>query len=297
MDDRRPTVRSRELGEGLRRAMEYGGYNQTTIAHRLGWSQGRVSRLLAGKRGGNGYDVAGFVAVCGIPNEEKERLMALCLDYDKPGWFLQHGPVVPMQVITLIDYETKTTSIDDFQTTLVHGLLQTGHYAREVIIHNVNLPLNEIEDRVQARLARQSVLSRNRPPRCIFYMHEFVLRTPVGGPAVMSDQLHHLLRVSVRPGITIRVVETKVGAHAGMSGPFTLMNVPQFKPIVYLDSEISSLFLETPIEIDAYRNILSALEEAALDEGQSRQLITSLAEAYEADREDHDDLAEEQLER
>src|SRR5262245_4556449 len=87
MDDRKPTVRSRELGEGLRRAMEYAGFNGTSIAKRLGWSQGRVSRLLAGKRGGNGYDVAAFVAVCGIPTAEKERLMALSLDYDRPGWF------------------------------------------------------------------------------------------------------------------------------------------------------------------------------------------------------------------
>src|SRR5690349_4906712 len=50
MKDREPTVRSRELGDGLRRAMEYAGYNGTQIADELGWSQGRVSRLLAGKR-------------------------------------------------------------------------------------------------------------------------------------------------------------------------------------------------------------------------------------------------------
>src|SRR5437660_5117240 len=152
MEDRRPTVRSRELGEGLRRAMEYAGFNQSTIARRLGWSQGRVSRLLAGKRGGNGFDVAAFVAVCGISNEEKERLMALCLDYDKPGWFLQHGPVIPEQVLTLIDYETKATTIDVFQSSVVPGLLQIGDYAREVISHNVNVPPDEIEARVNARL-------------------------------------------------------------------------------------------------------------------------------------------------
>jgi len=141
------------------------------------------------------------------------------------------------------------------------------------------------------------LISRSRAPKFTFFVHEFALRTPVGGAAVMSDQLHALLRLSVRPNLGLRVVPINIGAHAAMSGPFTLMDVIGFKPIVYLDSEVSSLFLETPIEIDAYRNILSALEETALDEGQSRKLITSLAEAYEADREDHDDLAEEQLQR
>lgn len=297
MEDRKPTVRSRELGEGLRRAMEYAGFNGSSIARRLGWSQGRVSRLLGGKRGGSGYDVAAFVAVCGIPNDEKDRLMALSIDHDKPGWFVQHGPVIPEQVLTLIDLETKATTMGAYQSVLLPGLLHTGGYARAVMAASANLPAEEIEDRVQARLARQSVLSRARPPKCTFFVHEFALRTPIGGPGVMSDQLHQLLRVMVQSNITLQVVPASIGAHAGLAGPFTLFDIPHFKPIVYLDSENSSLFLETPIQIDSYRNILSALENRALDEGQSRKLITSLAREYEGDREDHDELAEEQLQR
>jgi hypothetical protein len=162
-----------------------------------------------------------------------------------------------------------------------------------VITQNVNVPRDEIEDRVKARLARQAVLSRSRPPLCRFFVHEFVLRTPVGGPVVMSDQLHYLLRMSVRPSLTLRVLRANVGAHAGMSGPFTLMDIPEFKPVVYLDSENSSLFLETPAQIDGYRNIVAALEDTALDEGQSRELISSVALEFKVDH----DLAEEQLQR
>jgi transcriptional regulator with XRE-family HTH domain len=288
MRDREPTIRSRELGEGLRHAMEYAGFSASEVARQLDWSPGRVSRLLAGKRGGSGYDVAAFLAVCGIRGMERDRLTALSLDHDRPGWFQQHGPVVPKQVRTLIDHESKAIVMGVFQSLLVPGLLQTGDYARTVISHNANVPTDEVEDRVSARLARQSLLSRARPPQFTFFVHEFVLRTPVGGPAVMSDQLHHLLRMSVRPHLTFRVVPAEIGAHAGMSGHFTLMEFAEFKPIVYLDSETSSLFLETPIEIDAYRRILAALEDTALDEGQSRELMSTLAVLYEADRENHD---------
>ena len=38
----------------------HAGYNGTQMADELGWSQGRVSRLLAGKRGGSGIDVSAF---------------------------------------------------------------------------------------------------------------------------------------------------------------------------------------------------------------------------------------------
>jgi hypothetical protein len=61
--------------------------------------------------------------------------------------------------------------------------------------------------------------------------------------------------------------------------------------VVYLESETSSLFLEKPEEIQAYRRILGALADTALGEGQSRELIATLATEFCADREDHDDRA------
>jgi transcriptional regulator with XRE-family HTH domain len=291
MHDREPTIRSRELGDGLRKAMEYAGFTASRMARELDWSPSRVSRLLSGKRGGSGYDVAAFLAVCGVKGRERTRLMGLTADHERQGWHQQHGSTLPKQIRTLIDHEKKSAAISSYEAILVPGLMQTGDYARAVISRNVNVPAEEVEDRVEARLARQSLISRDRPPRFTFFLHEFVLRMPVGSSVVMSDQLHFLIRMSVRPYITLRIVPAVAGAHAGMSGHFTLLDVRDFKPIVYLDSETSSLFLETPIEIDAYRNILAALEDTALDEGQSRSLIADVATELYADRRDDDDRA------
>ncbi|MGH3427043.1 MAG: hypothetical protein ACRDQZ_05675 [Mycobacteriales bacterium] len=44
MRDREPTIRSRELCEGLRRAMEGAELNGKQAARVLGWSESRVSR-------------------------------------------------------------------------------------------------------------------------------------------------------------------------------------------------------------------------------------------------------------
>jgi hypothetical protein len=118
-----------------------------------------------------------------------------------------------------------------------------------------------------------------------------VLRLPVGGAAVMSEQLHHLLRMAVRPYLTLRVLPASLGAHAATAGSFILMEFAEFKPVVYLDSETSSVFLELPVEIDAYRSILAALAQTALGEEDSRELIATLATELYADREDHDDRA------
>ncbi len=286
MREQEPTVRSRELGEGLRQAMEQAKLNGKQTAHLLGWSPSWVSRLLSGKRGATELDVAAFLGVCRVKGPERDRLLALCQEQHTPGWFQQHGSRLPKQLVTLIDHETKAVAISEFQATGVPGLLQTGEYARAVISRNVNVPADEVEDRVAARLARQSLLSRDRPARFAFYLHESVLRTPVGGPAVMADQLNHLLRMSARRYLALRVVPTSLGAHAAMTGAFTFMEFAEFKPVVYLESETSSLFLEKPEEIQAYQRILGALADTALDEGQSRELIATLATGLPADRED-----------
>jgi Domain of unknown function (DUF5753)/Helix-turn-helix domain len=288
MQDREPTIRSRELGEGLRKAMEKANLNGKQAGDLLGWSATKVCRLLAGKRGGNEVDVSAFLAVCRTRGKERERLLNLCREQNTPGWLQQHGSRLPKQIRTLIDHENRAVEFADFQSTLVHGLLQTGDYAHAVISSNVELPAIEVEDRVAARLARQSLLSRSQPAKFTFYVHEFVLRLPVGGPTVMSDQLHHLLRMSVRSYLSLRVIPAAVGAHAALSGPFTLMEFTEFKPVIYLDSETSCLFLEEPQEIAAYQRILSGLADTALDEGQSRELIATLATELYPDREDHD---------
>jgi transcriptional regulator with XRE-family HTH domain len=293
MKDREPTIRSRTLGDGLRQAMKYAGFNAAEMAHQLGWSPSRVSRILSGKRGGSSVDVATFLAVCGIRGEERDRLMTLTLDQNDPGWLQNHGARLPTQLLTLIDHETKAQKIREFEFNLIPGLLQTGDYVRALLEEAGTTPADEIDARVAARLGRKNLLSRRRAPMCIFYIHEFALRLPVGGPNVMSGQLHELLQMLVRPSITLRVVPAVRGAHAGINGSFRLMEFGGIKPVVYLESETSSLFLERPVEIDSYRTILSALDATALPEGQSREFIAGLAMELYSDREANDHLAEE----
>jgi len=285
-------VRSRELGEGLRRVLERARLTGQEAAHLLGCSPSRVSRLLSGKRGGSEVDVAAFLGVCRVKVAERDQLLALCRAQHTPGWLQQHGNRPPKQVLaTLIDLENKAVAISDFEAIVVPGLLQTADYARALISRSGNVPAGEVEDRVAARLARRVLFSRERPARFTFFVHEFVLRTPVGGPATMSDQLHHLLRMSVRPYFTLRVVPASLGAHAAMAGSFMFMEFAEFRPVAYLESTMASLFLELPEEIATYRSILASLAATALSEEESRELIATLATELYADREDHDERA------
>ena len=291
MPHRDPTIRSRELGEGLREAMKQAGLNGKQAAHMLDVTPSYVSMLLAGKRGASELDIAAFLGACRVTGPERDRLLAVCREQDNPGWLQQHGSRLPKQLLTLIDHENKAVEISDFQPMVVPGLLQTAEYAHALIRETGIVPPGEVDDRVAARLARQNLFSRERPARFTFYLHEFALRLPVGGPAVMAEQLDHLLRMLRRSYLTLRVVPTARGGHAGIAGPFMLLEFAEVKPVAYLDSETACLFLERPEEIAAYQRILGELAETALDEGQSTQLIAALTTGLYAGGEDHYDRA------
>ncbi|MGH3930260.1 MAG: helix-turn-helix domain-containing protein, partial [Pseudonocardiaceae bacterium] len=78
MPHRDPTIRSRELGDGVRRAMTRAGLTGQQVAQLLGCSESLVSLLLAGKRGIREVDLAAFLGVCRFKGPERERLLALC---------------------------------------------------------------------------------------------------------------------------------------------------------------------------------------------------------------------------
>ena len=230
-------------------------------------------------------DVARFLGICRVYGEEAERLLGLCREANKRSWYQQHGSRLPKQLRTYIDHEDKAVTVADFAAMLVPGSSQTGDYARAVLDHIATGPKDEVEERVAARLARSAIFSRAHPARFTYFVHEFALRLPVGGPEVMSDQLHHLLRMSVRSCISLRMIPASLGAHAGLAGSFTYMEFAQIKPVVYMESETATLFMEEPEEITAYRQIIANLAETALDEAQSRDLIGELAiDLYGEDR-------------
>lgn len=68
MQDREPTIRSRELGEGLRRAMQNAGLTGKDVARLLDLSPSWVSRLISGKRNVTAVQASAFLAVCRAPS-------------------------------------------------------------------------------------------------------------------------------------------------------------------------------------------------------------------------------------
>ncbi len=289
MTGQKSTIRSRELGDALRLAMERANLSGKHAAHILGWSETKVSRMLTGRQAVSGEDVSALLALCLVKGDEKERLLRLARDYSQRGWLQQHGSDLPEQLRTLINHENQATKITVFDALRIPGLLQTSDYARALIERSASEPAARVESLVQARIGRQSLFNRDYRPDFTFYLHEFALRLPVGGRGVMSVQLHQLLQMSVRRYITIRVIPASYGAFAALDSSCRLMEFAEMKPVVYVEEQTAGNFMEDAASVAAYRKIFSALADCALDERESKDVIAELAvDLYGGGEDQHD---------
>ena len=289
MTEQKSTIRSRELGDALRLAMERAHLSGKHAAEVLGWSETKVSRMLTGHQAVKEADVSALLALCLVKGDEKERLLELAREYAKRGWLQQHGSSLPEQLRTLINHENQATQIYQFDALRIPGLLQTSDYARALIERIPTVPPNEVQSRVEARMSRQSLFSRDYRPDFTYFLHEFALRLPVGGRDVMSEQLHQLLQMSVRRYINIRVIPASIGAFAAIDNSCRLVEFAEMKPVVYVDEQTAGNFMEDTAAVAAYRKVFGALANSALEKGESQDLIAELAVDLYGGGEDQDD--------
>ena len=274
MPRRISTVRGREFGDGVRAALTAAGLTSRSVSELLHWDEAKISALLNGKGGSTELEVGILLGVCRTTHEERDHLLRLFREAHLKGWLQEHGTSAPIQPRTFVEHLSIATQYVSWSPLLVPGLLQIPHYMHEVFVATATIPADEVGTRVVARTGIQNVLRGML--QCTFYIHEQALTLPVGGKRVMRDQLHHLLRMEARPSITIRLVPTAIGAHAGLAGPFNLMRFDKISPIVFHDSENSVLIIESPLSVRGYEQVVESLDQTSLDAEQSRRRITQL---------------------
>src|SRR5262249_28956337 len=148
------------------------------------------------------------------------------------------------------------TQLRTYEVALIPGLLQTAGYTAAIFRAGQVLEDGEaaITRRVEARLARQEILTREHPPHMWAVIDEAALLRLVGGPRVMAEQLCHIVEMAKRRNITIQVLPNSAGAHAAMACGFVILDFAgDLDPsIVYLETPTDNLFLERPEEVQAY---------------------------------------------
>ncbi|MFD4638716.1 helix-turn-helix domain-containing protein [Lentzea sp. NPDC058436] len=274
MPRRNSSVVGREFGSGVRRAIEQTRMTHRKIAEMLDWDESKLSDVVRGKGGVNEAEVLRLLAFCRVPPAEVRHLLALYRETRETGYLTIPADGVPDLVRSLVEQERLANAITVWSMNLIPGRLQTVDYMRAVVEGSARSKSVDYEEVIAAKVKRRELFHWSR--EFVFHVHEQALHLPVGSSDVMKDQLIHLLVMAQRSYVTIRIVPTSVGAHAGLGGSFMHLAYEKFEPVVYLEGENSSLFLEDKASLGTYAEVLKRLDRQALDAEQSKELINSI---------------------
>lgn len=278
---RQGTIGSRGLGSDLRSLRNSVRLSLRHVATQLGWQPSKLSRIETGKQGITTEDVASLLVIYGVTGAERDRLLARTERADEPNLWEIQGPL-SRESRTLIQIEPLATSIFNFEPLLIPGLLQTPEYTR-TLMKAGGISEEDAEVRVAARMSRQAILSRDKPPAFEIILDEGVLRRVIGTPKLMARQLRHLAEATERSNVTLLVLPLSLGAHTGLDGAFALLEFAKEQPVIYLDHKISGLFLEQPEQIAFFRTEIDRLRSVALGHRESVDTVATIAKEIEHD--------------
>jgi transcriptional regulator with XRE-family HTH domain len=201
------------------------------------------------------------------------ELRDLLKDYLKqrayPGWFIRWP-----------EKEAQATVLRSFELVVIPGLLQTQAYARALLDNSIGSN-GDVEEIVAARMERQAILDQAKPPELWVTIEEAVLRRPVGGPAIMREQLNHLLQAAQRPNVVLQVIPASVAVHPALAGSgFVIADFAGAPPVAYQETQVGGQVIEDHDDIATMLAIWDRLRAEALPRRASLDLIEEVASKW-----------------
>ncbi|MCQ0025466.1 helix-turn-helix transcriptional regulator [Streptomyces somaliensis DSM 40738] len=249
-------------GRLLQHLRKRAGLNQQALAEAIGYSVEQVASVEQGRRPAK----VAFTKAAERVLEAGGVLDVLQDEVDRaklPRFFRNFAVI-----------EADAVSRFDFEPLLVPGLLQTEEYARAVFAGHCP-PLSEeiIDQRTEARLSRQKLLTRVPLAELSFILSEEALRDPVGSPEVMRAQWHRLLEVGALQNVEIQVMPARRGFHPGKNGAFVVVETHEHKHLGYFESQGVGCVISEPAEASPFALRYGKLRSQALNVEESARLI------------------------
>jgi hypothetical protein len=250
-------------------------------ARQLDMSKSNLSRIENAQIGIKPRDVRAALALYQVTGDDAEALIEIARGAQQRGWWQNYSDVLPEWFEFYVGLEAEAESLRTYEAESVPGLLQTEAYAREMFRRTAGE--EGLERKVAARLRRQEVLHRQSPPVDLsVVLNEAVLLRPVGGRAVMAEQLTRMSQVAQLPNVTCHVLPFAAGGHPAMSTPYVILTFADAadQSVVYLDNLTLGLALEEAGHVRGYRLVHEELCRMALGPAESLTRIEEAARHF-----------------
>ncbi len=183
-------------------------------------------------------------------------------------------PAIPSEVA---EAERGAVYLSYFDAMVIPAVMQTEAYARATFVGFA--PVME-EARLDAliadRLKRAAVFDREPLPRIAIVIEESALRRPVGGRAVLQDQLVRVAEIAERRNVAVQVLPMDSEDHAGLTGSTLLMETDQQEQVAYVEHAGGAVWIDSPREMSLQQQRYGTLRAQALSTRDSLALIEKL---------------------
>lgn len=218
-------VQSRRLARTLRRWRERAGYSVERAADELLCGSGTVSRM---ETGGSAEPlrVKAALELYGAPAKIVDEMVEAAKRRRRRGVLRRpYYDFVSAAFAEYLDLENEASELACFQLDIVHGLLQTEDYARALIGSAGGVIAADDTDKfLRLRMERQLRLAGEDPLALRVILGEAALHTEVGGPAVLRNQLDHLVElVESSANVDVRVLPYTAGGHPAVGCNYTVL--------------------------------------------------------------------------
>ncbi|SOB85324.1 helix-turn-helix domain-containing protein [Streptomyces sp. 1331.2] len=275
-----PSIRQRRLGAELRRLREQAGLSVTRAGELHGTQQSRISNIESGGYPVSADRVRTLARLYGCTDDALIEALTHMTGGRTRGWWEEYREILPAGALDLAELEHHTHSMRIASAIHIPGLLQTPEHAR-ALFRDAVPPLSppEVEHLVSHRIKRQAVIFGDQPVQLSAIVHEAALRMGFGGRDVASAQLDHLLTMSEKPHIDLRVIPFGTGSYPGSGAGIVYFSasVPRLDT-VQVDTDKSE-FIDTEPQLIKYRAVMDRLEAHSLKPRASRDLIRHIAQS------------------
>jgi hypothetical protein len=270
-------IHGREVGRRLRAIQRTAGLDGITLATALGTSESLISRMMNGIYQASMVEVAAVLAVCGVVGQERDQILDLCHPRHDGGVLrLSDGT----QWDAYLYHLGEADRLVEYQPLTVPSLVQTEDYAQAWCSPPVPKPWATTDDDLATTRVAATEL-RSGLDRVELLVHEFALWAPVGTHQVRSVQMRHLVAVSKRSSVSVRVIPAwRPLPVAALSG-FAMLESDRRPTVVHREEPASGVFIDDADQVAVYRSVAGSLRQLALSESRSRELLEQIAEEPE----------------
>jgi transcriptional regulator with XRE-family HTH domain len=275
------TIAKRRLSRILTDLRVRHGYTANQVCDRLNWGRGKVGRFEANQwKRPEMSDIRDLLRLYGVTGEEQQRLEELAMRARVRPWWREYGGVFGTEYA---GFENDASRISAYLPLILPSLIQTRSYI-EAHMEVGYQSLAWRERALEGRLRRQNILDRRdgTVPELVAVITEASLMYRWGTLTQRREQISHLIEMSRRPNVELRLLRFADGPHPGMSSLINIFDFPGDEPsIAYLENDVTLQGFTHHDEVDSYAKIFDRIRAAAMEPPGTVTYLKGLVESLE----------------